>query len=308
MKQKYDKTTKFILDLPIKKIYTQFTIWRNIMNFLFSADLHGNLKQYEKLFDYAKEGNIPYIVLGGDLSPKSPELRNPQAQADFFKNYLFHKTSAFKGKTLLILGNDDYRKNLDLLINMQDQANFKVINTPCDVEGYTFIGYSYVPFTPFMWKDWERRDLASDTLKDLRPDVRTVGKIDFEIPHDIVPTYTQHSIEQDVNNLLATENPDKTILITHAPPYNTVCDLMKDKQGQLRHIGSLGIRKVISERQPLLTLHGHIHDSVENSKSYVEHLNRTACATVGNDHLSESIYVLNIMLESNVKIERLMLK
>lgn len=278
------------------------------MNFLFSADLHGNIKQYDKLFDYATDSNIPYIVLGGDLSPKSPELRNPTAQADFFKDYLFKKTASFKGKTLLILGNDDYRKNLNLLEKEQHKANFTVINKPCLVEDYTFIGYSYVPYTPFMWKDWERRDLRTDTLKDLRPDVRTVGKIDFDTEYDIVPAFGMHSIEEDLDNLLKTANPDKTVLVTHAPPYNTACDLMKDKQGTLRHIGSLGVRKAILEHQPLLTLHGHIHDSVNNSKSHIEHLNNTISATVGNDHITESIYVLKIMLESNVKVERLMLR
>ena len=41
---------------------------------LFAADLHGNRYAYENLFKIANSRNIETIVLGGDLTPKTPIL------------------------------------------------------------------------------------------------------------------------------------------------------------------------------------------------------------------------------------------
>jgi len=48
-----------------------------------------------------------------------------------------------------------------------------------------------------------------------------------------------------------------SLLITHAPPYNTKTDLLPSGE----HAGSISIRKIIEEYQPTLNLCGHIHES-----------------------------------------------
>lgn len=277
------------------------------MKFLFTADLHGNINQYQKIFKYLNEENFDFLVLGGDLSPKSKDKRTPYSQKDFFKNSFFKYTKNSKKTTLLIFGNDDYRLNLDFLRKNQESYNYKLIDEPYMIDGYWFVGYSYVPYTPFVWKDWERRDLETDTLQNLREDALTIGKIDFDKPYNILSDFTNYSIETDLNILCQSKNSKEIILITHAPPFNTVCDLMKDKDGQLRHIGSEAVRKFIEKQQPLLTLHGHIHDSVQNSKQYMQPLNKTISATVGNDHLTDDVYALAISINASINIERIKL-
>lgn len=42
------------------------------LTLLFSADLHGNIKQYQNLYKLAVETNSDYILIGGDLNPKNP--------------------------------------------------------------------------------------------------------------------------------------------------------------------------------------------------------------------------------------------
>ncbi len=273
------------------------------MDFLFSADLHGNEQQYLKLFHYATECSIPLIVLGGDLSPKTPEKRNPAAQRGFFVNFLFPQIRSFPGKVFLILGNDDYRQNLPFLKEQAPKYNFNVIDTPTYFQDFVFIGYSYVPYTPFIWKDWERRDLKTDTLEALRPDVQPIGKIDFTTPYDIRPQYFNHSIEEDLETLISNIPKEKLILITHAPPFDTVCDQMNDG-GHQRSIGSLGVRTIIEKYQPLLTLHGHIHDSAKNAGTYQQQLGETLCATVSNDHQTDHVWILKITLGIPLQIER----
>ena len=145
------------------------------MKFLFTADLHGNVTQYQKVFQYLNEQNFDFLILGGDVSPKSKDKRNPSGQKDFFENVFFKLSKSSKKPTYLILGNDDYRCNIDFLRENQESNNYKLIDKPCIIGEYCFIGYSYVPYTPFVWKDWERRDLETDTLHDLREDVVTTG-------------------------------------------------------------------------------------------------------------------------------------
>ncbi|MBR2300322.1 MAG: metallophosphoesterase [Alphaproteobacteria bacterium] len=276
------------------------------MKFLFTADLHGNESQYKKLFEYLNAENFDLLVLGGDLSPKSKDKRNPTDQREFFEKILFDLTKKAKVPTFLILGNDDYRLNLKFL-KENEHHHYKVIDKPLVLKNYIFAGYSCVPYTPFMWKDWERRDLVTDQEKDLREDVLKVGKIDFDKPYNIMEDFEKYSIEEDLEKLTQNIDTEKLVLITHTPPIDTVCDLMKDKDGKLRHIGSKAVRQFVEKKQPLLSLHGHIHDSVQNSKQYMQLIGKTICATVGNDHLTEEVYTLKIEINEKVNIERIKL-
>lgn len=49
-----------------------------------------------------------------------------------------------------------------------------------------------------------------------------------------------------------------TILVTHAPPYDTLAD--KIESGD--HVGSKSVRKIIEETQPTLNVCGHVHESI----------------------------------------------
>lgn len=52
------------------------------------------------------------------------------------------------------------------------------------------------------------------------------------------------------------KNLDKTILVTHAPPYNTLLDFIYDE-----HVGVKSIRKFIEKEQPGLAICGHLHEN-----------------------------------------------
>ena len=56
-------------------------------------------------------------------------------------------------------------------------------------------------------------------------------------------------------------------MLFHSPPYQTLLDRaaldgkMIDHVPLDLHVGSIAIKRFIEERQPLITLHGHIHES-----------------------------------------------
>ncbi|MFZ1022842.1 MAG: metallophosphoesterase, partial [Thermoplasmata archaeon] len=69
------------------------------------------------------------------------------------------------------------------------------------------------------------------------------------------------------------QRPDSAIYNIHVPPYNTPLDLAPrlDRaltkvitpggEAELVHVGSTAVRSGLERRQPLLALHGHIHES-----------------------------------------------
>jgi Icc-related predicted phosphoesterase len=104
------------------------------------------------------------------------------------------------------------------------------------------------------------------------------------------------------------KNKNTAILMAHAPPYGTKIDLApalnKDlkyitKGGQLvfEHVGSKAVREVIEKYQPLLGLHGHIHES----KGY-DKIGRTLVINPGSEY-NEGILHVAIIIISDDKIK-----
>lgn len=278
--------------------------------FLFTSDMHGNISQYNKIFDYASANQIPMIILGGDLAPKNAEYRNPLDQQKFFNEFLFPLIKNFSGQVLMIMGNDDFKSNHQFLTTNQDKIGYNIIDEKpfIDDHGFCFIGYSYVPYTPFQWKDWEKRDLASDSQDNLSPVTRIEGfvsnGIDPMVPYNILDNLMDNSIECELQSKTNEIDFNKLILISHTPPHNTDLDCALIGDNQILHVGSRAVHKFISQKQPLLSLHGHIHETVTASGNFMINIGNSICASSGNEHTSPSPYVLII---EDKKISRICL-
>lgn len=110
---------------------------------------------------------------------------------------------------------------------------------------------------------------------------------------------SKDSIQLDLKSEIFTKNAGRTVYLFHSPPYNTCADLT-DKG---KHVGSVAIRQFIETYQPYLTLHGHIHETVEMSGSFFEKIGTSFVATSGNDPLyhrgkpvGKTVYFLDIDL------------
>jgi len=70
--------------------------------------------------------------------------------------------------------------------------------------------------------------------------------------------FTEDDFKDLLDRALKTINPDlPIILVSHQPPFNTLCDLAHFK----RHVGSKAVRDFISENQPKICFTGHIHEA-----------------------------------------------
>ncbi|AAL63249.1 conserved hypothetical protein [Pyrobaculum aerophilum str. IM2] len=61
--------------------------------------------------------------------------------------------------------------------------------------------------------------------------------------------------EEDLQGLLYSLTPTPHVLVVHNPPRGHL-----DKVGGVRPVGSLAVKKYIEEKQPILSVHGHIHE------------------------------------------------
>jgi len=273
------------------------------MKAIFTSDLHGNISQYNTLFKKADKLNISTIIIGGDILVKGLGS-SIEVQKQFIKEKLiplFQKQQSKKHyNILLILGNDDWASCLEEL-NPFDGKLFDLINMKRkEINGIDFVGYSYVPITPFGIKDWEKWDNENQPIDNVRlQGFKSKGNDRVEFKFN--PGNKEDSIENNLKKLSKLSNPKKTVYILHSPPYNTNLDIILGGV----HVGSQAIREFIEKEQPLLTLHGHIHESVDVSKKFTEKIGKTISASSGNynDMPELALIIFDTDNLSNIKRE-----
>jgi Icc-related predicted phosphoesterase len=87
----------------------------------------------------------------------------------------------------------------------------------------------------------------------------------------------RETIRDDLNRLPKPLSNKKAIYVMHSPPFGTKLDFI---QGE-KSAGSRSIKAFIEENQPLLTLHGHIHESPEISGAYFDRIGETISINPG---------------------------
>ena len=137
---------------------------------LFVSDLHGKKVKYDKFFRRLREEKPEIVFMGGDLLPHRMLSRNafdPYHQ-DFISNFLKKKFTELRGElgdeypeVFMILGNDDPRFEEAALISAGEGGLWTYLHDRNRSFGeYRFFGYSYIPPSPFLLKDWEKFDVS----------------------------------------------------------------------------------------------------------------------------------------------------
>ena len=267
---------------------------------IFTADLHGNKAQYEKLFDKAR--GFDFAVIGGDITPPG----GIDEQRKFIENELIRLIADFKSKhknvdIYLMLGNDDWVSNMQVLARENNRL-YKIIHNQVYKlnEDFNLVGYSYVPITPFAIKDFEKFD-SKDPQLQKGVTLQGFKSSGFELlPFKFNPEDREDNIENDFKNILRLSEPAKTIYAIHTPPYNTNLDMVYAAV----HVGSLAVRRFIEQQRPYLTLHGHIHETIEVSNHFRDKINRAICLGVGNNAHEKGLAVITFDLYDLNSIKR----
>jgi Icc-related predicted phosphoesterase len=260
----------------------------------FVTDLHGQVDRYHKLFRKIEEEKPEAIFLGGDLMPSSLNLMiaGDHTYTDFFQDILlggFRKLQQDLGKqyprVFLILGNDDglYEES-NIIAAAEEQLWEYSHNSITGFGDLKVCGYSFVPPSPFRLKDWERYDVGRYVDPGSISPEEGSHSVDVE-PH----TIRYATIKKDLDRLTGEKDLSRTICLFHTPPYQTKLDRaaldgkMIDHVPLDLHVGSIAVKRFIEQRQPLLTLHGHIHESARLTGDWKDKIGETLSFSAAHD-------------------------
>ncbi len=256
--------------------------------FFFVTDLHGNAALYEKLFEVAYVERPRALFIGGDLLSAGGALDPADFLAEWFLPKLEDLRRRMRGdypELFVILGNDDPRQwEVTLLRGQEENLCTYIHDRHVAFNGYQIFGLSYVPPTPFRLKDWERYDVSryvDPGCTSPEGGTRTVPVETGEIKWK--------TIQSELSSLVGGCQVDNGIFLFHVPPYGTELD-RADLDGKHfegvkidPHIGSIAVRRFIEDRQPLLTLHGHVHESTRLTGVWKTQIGRTLCISGAHD-------------------------
>jgi Icc-related predicted phosphoesterase len=185
----------------------------------------------------------------------------------------------------LILGNDDPRLEESAVRDVATTGIWSYLhNARRPVGSYVVYGYSYVPPTPFILKDWERYDVSRYVDPGCIPP--THGRLSLPVPQRELEWST---ISEDLEKLTGDLDLSNAVFLFHAPPYKTKLDRAALDGQQVDHVpldvhvGSIAIQRFIKARQPLLTLHGHVHESARLTGEWRELIGSTHAFTAAHD-------------------------
>ena len=251
----------------------------------FASDLHGQTARYESLWRAVEQSPPDAVFLGGDLLPSGLGMASMRPDhRDFVNNFLasgFERLRQRLGtrypEVFLIFGNDDCRFEEAAVLDVATGGLWHYAhNRSYSLGNCRVFGYAYVPPTPFGLKDWERYDVSRHVPPGcVSPEDgwRSVPVSENEIRYS--------TIQRDLETLTGDANLDNSLFLFHSPPDETALDRAANDGKAVDHVpldlhvGSVAIRRFIERRQPLLAMHGHIHESARLTGSWRDRIGRT---------------------------------
>jgi Icc-related predicted phosphoesterase len=218
---------------------------------LFASDLHGHVDRWEKLLAETEARRPDAVLVGGDLLPGGASLAGPP---DFLRSWLGPRLEALRERMassypqiFAIFGNDDPRSFEPSLGALEAAGLLRHAHgRRLPLGAHSVYGYACVPPTPFALKDWERYDVSR-----------------YVDPGCVSPEEGRRSVAVlDRADLDGRE-------IDHVPVDP--------------HVGSIAIRRFLEARQPLVSLHGHVHESARLTGAWQARLGRTVCLSAAHD-------------------------
>jgi Icc-related predicted phosphoesterase len=263
--------------------------------YYFVSDLHGDIHRYQALIIQILKENPTAVFLGGDLLPSNKVKTNQNQDPinNFINDFLFPELGSIKkimGENypmfFAILGNDDPKTaEQDLMAHENGDLLTYIHGKWSNLDRFKVFGYSFVPPTPFQLKDWEKYDVSR-----------------YLDPGCIAPEDGWHStsleennelihitIQDDLQAFFGDNDLSNVIILFHAPPYNSKLDRTDLDNCYIDyvpidvHTGSVAIKNLIEQKQPLITLHGHIHESPRLTGSWMEKTGRTYSFSAAHD-------------------------
>jgi Icc-related predicted phosphoesterase len=250
------------------------------MQICFTSDLHGSPALYAELDRLLETERPDLLLLGGDLFVDGAIDDPLGTQVAYVEREFLPRIAGWRARhrglqVASILGNHDWLCTLAALRG-HDELVLLSTGAPWSCNGVRFLGHSLTPPTPFWLKDFERLDLAADATP-LESGVVWDSEQRRARQVQAIEHYGRHpALEQELAGAPRVQGP--WIFVSHAPPFGTRLDRLPHLP---QPIGSRAVRDWIASRQPLCSLHGHIHESPEVSGAFSDRIGETLCINPG---------------------------
>ena len=254
------------------------------MRFIYVTDLHGWGQGYTAVLRAAVREKAEFIVNGGDMLPKGDGIL--RAQKQFIQHWcpMWLRDCQRDGlKVYAMFGNDDLVARLHFWRDLLGKTEnlFDISTAPFDLaDGIKIIGFNWVPDYPFGLKDWCLLDSRGwqrpEQLGDPCISRDHAGFVDVT---DIDKFFAERpTIDEALERQPATDWA-KTIFVCHCPPFG----MELGRCSRLEDVGSKAVRRWIERTQPLLCLHGHIHEGPSVSGLFTGMARESLCVQPGQE-------------------------
>lgn len=234
------------------------------------------------------------MFLGGDLLPSGllAGFGRAAAEGDFLADFLLVALRELRRtmggaypEIFVIPGNDDGGGVEEGMKEGDEEDLWHYVHGRCRLfRSHPVCGYAFVPPTPFLWKDWERYDVSRYVPPgSVSPEE---GWRSVQVaPHEV----RYRTILGDLEALGGDVDISRAVFLFHTPPYETHLDRagldgkMVDHVPLDVHVGSIAVRRFIEEHGPLLTLHGHIHESARLTGTWRDRIGPTHLFSAAHD-------------------------
>ncbi len=276
------------------------------------TDLHGRLPRYEKLWDAIRTEKPDAVFIGGDILPGLNHEDIPGD--DFIQDFIgtgLRSLAADLGSDypsiFVIPGNDDGCSCIGSMKAIEEQDLWKEISFVNKKLGpYQVYGYPFVPPTPFLLKDFEKYDVSRYV------DPGCVSPEEGYRTMSVKPEEIRYgTIQRDLEEMVGRNDVSDGVFLFHSPPHQTLLD-RADLDGKLVdyvqpdvHVGSIAVRRFIVQRQPHVTLHGHVHESTRLTGSWKDRIGRTVMFNAAHD--GPELALIRFHLENPEKAERILI-
>lgn len=299
----------------------------------FVTDVHGSEKCFRKFLNAGPVYQADVMIMGGDLAGKELQVikREPNGKYSFTlrgKKYDLVDDADLESAQQFIadIGYYSYVAEPGEIEELQKpeklEAFFEVLMRERLLKWLQLADERLRPINkPLYWM------LGNDDPQSWAPLLRDApwgtyaedGVLKIDDSHEMIswgyanPTPWETAREQNESELLASitnlaetvTDMGNAIFNLHAPPFDTGLDLApllsedlvpQSESGQVKMVpvGSKSIREVLENYQPMLGLHGHIHESAGFRK-----LGRTLVINPGSDHTTGALNGVLVTLEKN---------
>ncbi len=256
------------------------------MRLLFATDIHGNDALFDDLSTCVRRLQPDLLICGGDClpdgDPDDPVATQVRFLHESLRPYLLSIRRHCPGtEVATIFGNHDWLCTARAMEDLQDEGLVRILrpDRPVSFGGISFYGYWSAPPCPFPVKDFERLDWPGQQYpfgrgviwdeRSARPVAVDAGEHLGQLP----------SMREEVAGVAPAATAE-WVFVSHAPPLQSDLDLLPE----VGHVGSRSVEEFLLQRQPTLSLHGHIHESPGLSGRFWQRFGRTIAVNPGQRH------------------------